>query len=135
MSKADQVRHHAAVENQHDMAAMLATLADDDPVRDEVAGKVYRGVEDVAKRYAELWEAFPDFTVAPTRLTEDADTVVMEADYSGTQKGVFNGRPPTGKSFEVRIVVVFRFRDGKIASETIFLDSASQQRQLGLLRE
>lgn len=133
MSKIDHVRTHIEVENRHDMEAMLATLVDEDPVRDEVAGKTYRGRKDVAKRYGDLWKAFPDFTVVPTGLYEHGETVVMEADYTGTHKGVFNGFAPTGKSFKLRIVVVFRFTDGKIGAESIYLDYAGQLRQLGLL--
>jgi steroid delta-isomerase-like uncharacterized protein len=114
------------------MEAMLATLADDDPVRDEVAGRLYRGRDAVAGRYAELWEAFPDFTVTPTQLHEAPSTVTMEADYTGTHRGPFLGHAPTGRSFNCRIAVVFRFAGEKIESETIYLDLAGQLRQLGL---
>ncbi len=132
MSKVDHVKLHIEVENQHNMNAMMATLVQENPVRDEVAGKTYRGAKEVAKRYGDLWVAFPDFKVVPTHLYEDGDTVVMEADYTGTHSGVFNGYAPTGKSFKLRIVVVFRFNQEKIAAESIYLDYASQLRQLGL---
>jgi steroid delta-isomerase-like uncharacterized protein len=114
------------------MEAMLATLVDHDPIRDEVHNRVYRGREEVAARYRELWTAFPDFTVIPTRLVEGEDTVMIEADYSGTHRGTYNGVPGTGKSFKVRIVVVFSFRGDRIASESIYMDLSSQLRQLGL---
>lgn len=114
------------------MEAMLATLADDDPVRDEVSGKLYRGRNAVAARYAELWTAFPDFNVNPTLIIEGPDTVMIEAIYSGTHKGPFNGYAPTGRRFESRIVVVFHFNGEKIQSESIYLDLAGQMRQLGL---
>ena len=133
VSKIDHVKTHIEVENKHDMEAMLATLVDENPIRDEVAGQTYRGRDAVAKRYGDLWEAFPDFTVTPTGLYEDGDVVVMQADYKGTHKGVFNDHPPTGKSFNVRIVVVFNFEGERIASETIYLDYAGQLRQLGLM--
>src|SRR5262245_44295353 len=107
----DMVKTHIEVENQHDMQAMLATLVDDDPVRDEVAGKVYRGSQEVAARYRALWDAFPDFNVAPQHFTVDETKVVMEAIYTGTHRGVFNGHPPSGRSFRLRIVVIFDFKD------------------------
>src|SRR6266487_4186569 len=109
MSKVEVVKTHIEVENQHDMQAMLATLVDDDPVREEVAGKTYRGREAVAGRYRALWEAFPDFTVTPQLFVEDEKTVAMEAIYTGTHRGVFNGHPPRGKSFHLKIVVIFKF--------------------------
>jgi steroid delta-isomerase-like uncharacterized protein len=126
------VLEHVAVENQHDMEAMLATLDGDDPVRDEVAGKCYRGRREVAKRYADLWKAFPDFKVFPRQLIEDGNTVVMLADYSGTHLGIYGKAKPTGKSFMVRIANFIEFNGDKIARETIFMDSAMQLKQLGL---
>jgi steroid delta-isomerase-like uncharacterized protein len=129
------VREHIETENRHDMAAMLATLAEDDPVRDEVAGKAYRGQSDVAGRYAELWCAFPDFAVTPTELHDSGSVVVMQADYTGTHSGPYRGHPGTGRRFNCRIVVVFRFNDGRITSETIYMDLAGQLRQLGLTQD
>lgn len=127
------VLEHVAVENQHDMKAMLATLDGDEPVRDEVYGKCYQGLSQVEQRYADLWEAFPDFTVFPRQLIEQGDTVVMLADYSGTHLGPYGNAPPTGKAFKVRIANFIGFNGNKIVRETIFMDSASQLRQLDLL--
>lgn len=133
MSKKDVVLHHVAVENQHDMEAMLATLDSDNPVRDEVAGECYVGVKNVSARYAELWKAFPDFNVFPRRLIEEGSSVVMQADYIGTHKGQYRNFEPTGKSFKLRLVNIIDFNGDKMSRETIFMDLASQLRQLGLL--
>ena len=103
-SKSAIVAHHVEVENQHDMEAMLATLVNDNAVRDEVTGKAYRGVEAVAGRYAELWQAFPDFTATITQLIEKDDDVVMAADFTGTHRGAYKGHEPTGRAFNVRLV-------------------------------
>ncbi len=137
MSKVDIVRTHFEVENIHDVAAMLETLRDEDPIREEIAGKTYIGQKDVADRYIALWKAFPDFNVTPTGFTENEMTVVAEAIYSGTHKGVFNGFQPKGRSFKLPIVVVFRFdspTSSKITSESIYLDYASHLRQLDLMK-
>jgi steroid delta-isomerase-like uncharacterized protein len=132
--KSDIVRRHFTVENQHDMMAMLATMRDEDPVRKEIAGRTYRGREEVAARYQELWDAFPDFRVEPQNFIEGDDDVAVQAIFSGTHLGRFNGFAPTLKSFSIPILVVFRFEADRIASETIYLDYASQLRQLGLLK-
>jgi steroid delta-isomerase-like uncharacterized protein len=132
ISKVDVVKTHIEVENQHDMEAMLATLVDEDPVREEIAGKTYRGRDAVAGRYRALWDAFPDFTVTPELFVEDEKSGAMEAMYTGTHRGVFNGYQPTGKSFRLKIVVMFKFDGAQIASESIYLDYASQLRQLGI---
>jgi carboxymethylenebutenolidase len=41
--------------------------------------------------------------------------------------------PPTGRPVEVALVVVVRFRDGKVAHEHIYWDQASVLAQLGLI--
>lgn len=126
------IEQHIEVENRHLMEEMLATLSDEDPVRDEAAGKVYEGRDAVAGRYAELWQSFPDFNVRPVRFTEENGVVVMEAIYSGTHKGVYLGMPGTGKSFSIRLINVFEFKGDRILRENIYIDLASQLRQLGI---
>jgi len=134
----DCVLQHLAVENQHDMDAMLATLDGEHSVRDEAAGRCYEGKKEVADRYAALWKAFPDFNVFPRRLIEGPNCVVMLADYSGTHLGPYatlnlGEFAPTGKKFNVRLVNIIDFNGDKISRETIFIDVASQLKQLGLL--
>ena len=126
------IEQHIDVENRHLMEEMLATLSDENPVRDEVAGNVYKGKDAVAGRYAELWRAFPDFNVRPMRFTEEDGIVVMEAIYSGTHKGAYLGMEGTGQSFSIRLINVFEFKDDRIARENIYIDLASQLRQLGI---
>ena len=70
--------------------------------------------------------------MTPQLFVEDENAVAMEAIYTGTHRGVFNGYPPTGKSFRLKIVVMFRFDGDRIASESIYLDYASQLQQLGI---
>ena len=70
------------------------------------------------------------FDPAPFSLLGTA--VAMEAIYTGTHRGIFNGHPPSGKSFRLKIVVMFKFDGDHIASESIYLDYASQLRQLGI---
>ena len=130
--KSDIVRRHFELENQHDMVAMLATMSDEEPVREEVAGSTYRGRDAVAGRYRELWNAFPDFNVDPQNFIEGEHDVAVEAIFTGTHLGRFNGFAPTLRRFRIPILVVFRFNGNKIASETIYLDYASQLRQLHL---
>jgi steroid delta-isomerase-like uncharacterized protein len=134
----DCVLQHLAVENQHEMDLMLATLDGEDSCRDEAAGKCYVGCQSVANRYAALWKAFPNFNVFPRRLIEAQNCVVMLADYSGTHLGPyatvnFGEFAPTGRSFSVRLVNIIDFNGDKIARETIFMDVASQLKQLELL--
>jgi hypothetical protein len=82
INKIDAVLEHLAVENQHDMEAMLATLDSENPIRDEVAGKNYQGKDEVAGRYAELWIAFPNFNVRIVNVIDfTGDKILRETIY------------------------------------------------------
>jgi steroid delta-isomerase-like uncharacterized protein len=131
LKNVEMVRTHARVENLHDIDATMKTL-EDNCFRDEVAGKRYEGAKAVGDRYQELWKSFPDFTVTPVNLIGSEDHVVMQADYTGTHLGTYFGVQGTGKKFKVRIAVVFPFDENGIQGETIYMDLASQMRQLGL---
>jgi carboxymethylenebutenolidase len=43
------------------------------------------------------------------------------------------GIPPSGRRVEVPLVVIVRFRDGKLAHEHIYWDQASVLAQLGMI--
>ena len=129
----EMVKTHARVENLHDIDATMKTL-EENCFRDEVAGKRYEGAKAVGDRYVKLWETFPDFTVTPVNLIGSEDHVVMQANYTGTHRGTYMGAQGTGKKFEVRIAVVFPFDENGIRGETIYMDLASQLRQLGLYK-
>ena len=43
------------------------------------------------------------------------------------------GIPPTGKSFEVPGIVIFRFSDGKIVEDWPIVDQLAMMRQLGAI--
>ena len=69
--------------------------------------------------------------------TVGADTVVLEFVSRFTHNDPFDhwlpGVPPTGKYCEVPVVVIAKFRGGKLYNEHIYWDSASVLAQLGLI--
>ena len=127
----EMVKTHATVENKHDIVATMDTL-EENCFRDEVAGRRYEGRAACGDRYLELWKAFPDFTVTPRNFIASDDHVVMQADYTGTHTGKYRGIDGTGKKFKVRIAVVFPIQGEELRGETIYMDLASQLRQLDL---
>jgi steroid delta-isomerase-like uncharacterized protein len=86
---------------------------------------------------AERWiapfrESFPDVEMDVVDLVAEGDKVVGRFTCSGTNLGVWSGRPPTGRRFEnVDEVYFFRFDDGKIAEFWGLEDTQSRLRQLG----
>lgn len=83
-------------------------------------------------------KAFPDGKLATSLMVEEGNTVVAEWTWTATHTGPLpmpdgSEIPATGKRVESPGVSVLTMRDGKLASERDYSDSAPFMRQLGLL--
>jgi predicted ester cyclase len=77
--------------------------------------------------------AFPYVQMQEVELIAEGSTVVGRYLCSGTHRGEWRGRPPTGRRFEkVDEVYFFRFADELIDDFWGLEDSASRLRQLGI---
>ncbi|MBV8779129.1 MAG: ester cyclase [Alphaproteobacteria bacterium] len=79
----------------------------------------------------------PDLEMVPVSRTVGADQLVDEMVLRFTHSieldWMLPGVAPTGRRVEVALVVIVRFRDGKLAHEHIYWDQASVLAQLGLI--
>lgn len=79
----------------------------------------------------------PDLEMVPVSRTIGTDQLVEELILKFTHSIVIDwmlpGIAPTGRRVEVALVVVVRFRDGKLAHEHIYWDQGSVLAQLGLI--
>jgi len=79
----------------------------------------------------------PDMAMTPLSRTIGTDQLVDEMVVNFTHTVVIDwmlpGIAPTGRRVEVALVVIVRFRDGKLAHEHIYWDQASVLAQLGLI--
>jgi carboxymethylenebutenolidase len=79
----------------------------------------------------------PDLKMTSISRTIGRDQLVEELvlDFTHTIEidWMLPGIAPTGRRIEIALVVVVRFRDGKLAHEHIYWDQASVLAQLGLL--
>jgi carboxymethylenebutenolidase len=79
----------------------------------------------------------PDTEMTPISRTIGNDQLVDEMVFKFTHtipmEWMLPGIAPTGKRVEIPLVVIVRFRDGKLAHEHIYWDQASVLVQLGLL--
>jgi carboxymethylenebutenolidase len=79
----------------------------------------------------------PDTEMTPVSRTIGEDQLVDEMVFKFTHSirmdWMLPGVAPTGKRVEVPLVVIVRFRDGKLAHEHIYWDQASVLVQIGLL--
>ena len=79
----------------------------------------------------------PDMEMTPISRTigndQLVDEMVIKFTHSLEMDWILPGIPPTGRRVEVPLVVIVRFRDGKLAHEHIYWDQASVLVQLELL--
>ena len=79
----------------------------------------------------------PDMEMTPVSRTigtdQLVDEMVIKFTHSIEMDWMLPGIPPTGRCVEVPLVVIVRFRDGKLAHEHIYWDQASVLVQIGLL--
>lgn len=78
-----------------------------------------------------LRTAFPDWYSTPEELVAEGDRVVERWTGRGTDRGEFQGIPPTGRQVAVPGVVFYRIRDGKIMEFRGSFDMLNMLQQLG----
>jgi steroid delta-isomerase-like uncharacterized protein len=61
-----------------------------------------------------------------------SDGVAYEWTFTGTNTGTWGGVPATNQAINLKGVSFIRFKNGKIAYQAVFYDSATLNRQLGL---
>src|SRR5437899_7523550 len=82
-------------------------------------------------------EAFPDAKGTITKVTEGADTVVLEITWQGTHTGdlvsPMGAIPPSRKRVNLSAVQVVRFKGDKVAETRHFFDLMTLLAQIGAL--
>ena len=125
------VREHMESENRHEFDVTIDTF---DHPRYEIipSGDVYDGEEEVRGYFAETRAAFPDQRNEIVQLHHMDDGVAAEFILRGTHEGDLRGMPPTGKSFECRMVALFLFEpdSDRIVCERVYFDRATILAQL-----
>ena len=129
----DIVDQHFAAENAHDVPGTLATYTDD-IVWDDVTHPLspVHGTAAVGAVYSDIIDAIPDVTFMSTRrfASEDGQWVVDESNVTGHVHGQWAGIDGEGAPVEIRILHLFQIRDGLIAYENTWFDSAAVARQV-----
>jgi len=85
------------------------------------------------KELSRLREAVPNYTLTIEELFEGDEVVTVHATASGTPKRRRGSFVPTGRSFAVPAVYVFRLADGRIAEQWVLTDRLGVGEQLGLV--
>lgn len=119
------VRAHYAVENRHDIAAIMATFAGEAEML--YNRQAFRDHESIRAAHGYIGfstaGAFDGLqTIADHEHLTD-DEIVIEGRLRGRHVGEFQGFPPTGCEVELPFVAFYRFdREGKLTSERVVMN-------------
>jgi steroid delta-isomerase-like uncharacterized protein len=119
--------------NARDAVALAALHAEDGVVHSPMFGEL-RGRAAIERTYEELFRAFPDWVYEPTDLIIDGDRVAQLFVSEATHSSELMGVEATFRKFRVQGVLIFEWRDGKIAVERRLYDFTSLLLQVGVLK-
>ena len=115
------VRRLVAIVNDGDLSALPEVAS----------GQI---AQEAARWIGPFRASFPDFRMEVVDVIAEADRVVGYFKCSGTHRGEWRGRAPTGKRFEsIDEVYIFRVKDGKLDSAlAVVEDNLTRMQQLGI---
>ena len=88
--------------------------------------------EGVKKAINNLHEAFPDFSLNILDLVTYGDKVWGRMTGRGTHKKQFGPISPSGKKFEITVIDIMRFTEGKLVEHWGVADRLALMEQLGM---
>ncbi len=86
-----------------------------------------------ARRMAGFCAAFPDLEVETHVLIAEGDLVAGRFTGRGTHLGLFQGVPPTGRSWSAGCTGIYRVEDDRIAEAWVNWDLLGLLEQLGAI--
>jgi steroid delta-isomerase-like uncharacterized protein len=107
---------------------VVANFVELDPLPGQQPGR--DGLKEVI---GQLRTAFPNIHWVLSEQVAEGEKVVSRFTWSGTHRGTFLGVPATGKSINVKGVVIDRIVEGKMVDSRILMDGLSMMQQLGAL--
>ncbi len=123
--------------NDQDFDRVLEMATEDVEFVSVPLGQTFRGPEEF-RQFMEGWKtAAPDCRLEVTAQLPGEEGVTNEGVLRGTHTGPLTtptgAITPTGHSFELPFVEVWRTREGKVASIHAYADSATLMQQLGVV--
>jgi steroid delta-isomerase-like uncharacterized protein len=123
-----------ALLNVQDLDTVERTLWSERLVVDDVTAPApLIGARAVRAYFAELLAGVPDFVNEPQQVFGDDRTAVVLWEATGTNVGEpMRGLRATGRRLRLRGVDLMEFEDGRLVRNTIYYDSQTMARQLGV---
>ncbi|HTX70302.1 MAG TPA: ester cyclase [Thermoleophilia bacterium] len=91
------------------------------------------GPKAVRRTASSLRSSFPDLHLEVQDVVATDDTVWVRVRGRGTDTGGVAGRPPSGRAFEIDIIDIVRFRDGKMVDHWGVADRLGMLQQVGVM--
>lgn len=139
MNHADTLRQLFRAYSDHDLEALLATLADDVVVRFPTSPEPILGKEQLRPVWAEVLDTvIPDVKQTVQRIVVEGDTAATELTETGTvvipEEAVASvSLEPGGRPYSLDMVSLYHFdKDGRIDRIRSYWDTADFARQLGI---
>jgi steroid delta-isomerase-like uncharacterized protein len=127
------VRELIDILNEEDYTSLSDVLAESfvlvDPTVPE--GEVH-GLDGIESLIGEIHQGFPDFHIEILDLLADEEVVMIEARYTGTHEGTFQGLPPTGRAIGFQGVEKYEIGAGEIQRGRVYLNEQELKEELGL---
>jgi predicted ester cyclase len=120
--------------NGRDLGTLGRLFASDCTVESPTAGGIVTGRAAVQAIDQAWFAGFPDVVMASDDLFIDGDQIAWMLTARGTDSGGFMGLPPTGKAFELPMVVLSTMAGEAIAHERRIYDFTGMLVQIGLLK-
>jgi steroid delta-isomerase-like uncharacterized protein len=119
--------------NSRDPVGLTAAHADDGVIYSPIFGQV-SGRAAIEKSYRDLFTAFADWTFEPQELIVDGLRAAQLFSVTATHTSEMFGMSATNRRFKIQGVLVFEFRDGKVAVERRVYDFTGLLIQMGVLK-
>ena len=119
--------------NSRDSVALTSAHADDGVVYSPIFGEVH-GKAAIEKSYRNLFTAFADWTFEPQELIVDGLRAAQLFTVTATHTSEIFGMAATHRRFKIQGVLVFEFRDGKVAVEKRLYDFTGLLIQMGVIK-
>jgi hypothetical protein len=132
------VDRYVAAINAHDADTAAQVMSEDCEFR--ARGFDRRGRAAARQFWSETLKMYPDGQLAVTGQVTAGSTVVIEAQFTGTNSGpvlAVNGEqisPPTGRQVTLRAAAIADVQGEEIASLHLYYDTFAQAYQLGVLQ-
>ncbi len=118
--------------NRGDFDVFDELVSDDFVEHEELPPGVPQGKAAPREMITMMRAAFPDLQVTVEDMLQDGSKVVTRSRFAGTHEGEFMGIPPTGNGFDIPVIDIVEFREGKVVAHWGVMDNAAMMEQLGV---